>query len=76
MQTCQFNIIPFIEDPPPALSLRAGVSCANERVIVQVLGPNLDPRFPECLANEPERARYLLRECYDKSLDSFWKLVS
>ncbi|CAB1108398.1 unnamed protein product [Ectocarpus sp. CCAP 1310/34] len=44
--------------------------------VIQVLGPNLDPRFAECLANEPDRARYLLRECYDKSLDSFWKLVS
>ncbi|CAN0411320.1 unnamed protein product [Ectocarpus sp. 12 AP-2014] len=44
--------------------------------VIQVLGPNLDPRFPECLANEPDRARYLPRECYDKSLDSFWKLVS
>lgn len=45
-------------------------------MIVQVLGPNLEPRFPECLANEPDRARYLLRQCYDKSLDSFWKQVS
>ncbi|CBN74191.1 FHA-HIT protein [Ectocarpus siliculosus] len=44
--------------------------------VIQVLGPNLDPRFPECLANEPDRARYLLRQCYDKTLDSFWKLVS
>ncbi|CAN0084040.1 unnamed protein product, partial [Ectocarpus sp. 4 AP-2014] len=63
---------------PFAVKLSQGSPLRSEGVdtVIQVLGPNLDPRFPECLANEPDRAHYLLRQCYDKSLDSFWRLAS
>lgn len=28
------------------------------------------------MSDEPERARLLLRQCYDKALDTFWELAS
>ncbi|CAN0460188.1 unnamed protein product, partial [Scytosiphon promiscuus] len=42
---------------------------------LKVLGPNLDPQFPGCMSDQPERARVLLRQCYEKAFDAFWKLA-
>ncbi|CAM9127374.1 unnamed protein product [Ectocarpus fasciculatus] len=61
---------------PVKLSQDSPLRSEGVDTVIQVLGPNLDPRFPECLSSEPDRARNLLRECYDKSLDIFWKLAS
>lgn len=44
--------------------------------IVQILGPNLDPRFPDCLESRPDEARRLLRLSYDKALACFWDMAS
>lgn len=43
---------------------------------MKVLGPNLDPRFPDCLDGKPEEARRLLRLTYDRSLECFWDLMT
>lgn len=43
---------------------------------VKVLGPNLDPRFPDCLDDKPEEARRLLRLAYDRALECFWDLMT
>lgn len=49
---------------------------SSRKHLPQVLGPNLDPRFPDCLVDDPDRARSLLRQCYDNALSSFWELAS
>lgn len=42
----------------------------------KVLGPNLDPRFPDCLKDNQDEARRLLRLSYDRALVCFWDLAS
>eukprot|EP00903_Cladosiphon_okamuranus_P008221 g7914.t1 len=63
--------IPVKLSPGSPLRARGGVD-----TVIQVLGPNLDPRFPDCLADDLEQARVLLRQCYDNALSTFWGLAS
>ncbi|CAM9459764.1 unnamed protein product [Pylaiella littoralis] len=55
------------------LPLESPLRAQGVDTVIQVLGPNLDPRFPDCLTEEPDRARNLLRQCYDKTLAIFWE---
>ncbi|CAM9128689.1 unnamed protein product [Hapterophycus canaliculatus] len=63
------------EPIPVKLSPESPLRAQGVDTVIQVLGPNLDSRFPGCLSDEPERARLLLRQCYDKAFDTFWEMA-
>ncbi|CAM9459835.1 unnamed protein product [Pylaiella littoralis] len=64
------------EPIPVKLSPESPLRVQGVDTVIQVLSPNLDPRFPGCLADEPDRALDLLRQCYDNALAIFWELAS
>ncbi|CAM9273729.1 unnamed protein product, partial [Ascophyllum nodosum] len=72
-RTRAFVAEPFPVQIPQDSPLRAE---GGVRTVIQVLGPNLDPRFPECLHDKPEEARRLLRVSYDRALECFWDLTT
>ncbi|CAM9712328.1 unnamed protein product [Scytosiphon promiscuus] len=66
----------FVAEPIPVkLSSDSPLRAQGVDTVIQVLGPNLDPQFPGCMSDQPERARFLLRQCYEKAFDTFWKLA-
>lgn len=63
------------EPIPIKLPGESALRAEGVRTVIQVLGPNLDPRFPDCLEAQPNEARRLLRLSYDKALACFWNLA-
>ncbi|CAM9474104.1 unnamed protein product [Discosporangium mesarthrocarpum] len=61
---------------PIKLPQDSPLHAAGVEIIIQVLGPNLNPLLPECLDKDPREAVRLLRLSYDRALDCFWRQVA